>query len=174
MMREVIDRHFTNLKKEGRPCPDMLLIDGGKGQLESVSQVLNHFGFAGLLVAIAKKKRGRYDRVYLPGIKNPFVLNPDMASTHLLQRIRDEVHRFAITFHKTLRAKRTISSPLEAVPGVGRKRRLALLKQFGSLEAIRKVSLEELATVGGMGKTVAARIKNIFIQNTKSEETYGD
>ena len=172
MMREVIERHFTNLKEEGKPRPDMLLIDGGKGQLESVSHVLSPFGFAGLLVAIAKKKRGRYDRVYMPGMKNSLALSPDAASTHLLQRIRDEVHRFAITFHKTLRAKRTISSPLEAIPGVGRKRRLALLKHFGSLEAIRKATLEELMAATGMGKAVAARIKNSFAQNAKSEDKY--
>lgn len=174
MMREVMERHFADLKEKGKPEPDMVLIDGGKGQLDSVSHVLTPLGFSGQLVAIAKKKRGRYDRVYMPGMKNPLALAPDRASTHLLQRIRDEVHRFAITFHKNVRAKRMVSSPLEAIPGVGRKRRLALLKKFGSLDAIRKASVEEIASVGGMGIGIAAKIKESISENIKPEGTYAD
>jgi excinuclease ABC subunit C len=159
MLKEVVFRHFRNYEEKDKPFPDMLLIDGGLGQLGAVIETVKLFPFTGQLAAIAKKKQDRYDRIYLPDAKTPIVLKPDRPSTHLLQKIRDEAHRFAINYHKTLRDKRVLSSPLEAVKGVGRAKRLLLLKTFGSLDAIRNADIETIAQVKGVNRDLAERIK---------------
>jgi excinuclease ABC subunit C len=105
------------------------------------------------------KIRSDVDRIYLPGKKEPVPLEPFLASTHMLQRIRDEVHRFAIGYHKKLRAKRTLESPLEKVRGIGRTRRLLLLKHFGSIDAIRKAPVDDIAALKGMNRKIAEDLK---------------
>ncbi len=159
MLKEVVYRHLKRVIEEGRPLADMLLIDGGKGQLDAVNSVVRELGLSIELVAIAKKRRERYDRVYMLGMNKPIILKSGDKSTHLLQRIRDEAHRFAITYHKKLRAKRTISSPLEEIRGIGKKRRLMLLKKFGGLDGIRRATVEEIASVGAIGVSLAEKIK---------------
>jgi len=99
------------------------------------------------------------ERVFLPGRKNPVVLLPNSTALFLLQRLRDEAHRFAITYHRQLRAKERLSSPLDTIPGVGPSRRKALLRYFGSLKRIRSATLEELLQVSGITQTTAAAIR---------------
>jgi excinuclease ABC subunit C len=159
MIGEVVRRYFKDLTESGKGLPGLLLIDGGKGQLESALKAIEQFRRSVEVVAIAKARNGLPDRLYLPGKKSPIPLEPSLSAFKLLQRIRDEAHRFVITYHKKLRAKRVIESPLEKVKGVGKKRRLLLLRHFGSVDAIRKASIEEIASVKGMNKTVAERIK---------------
>lgn len=163
MMEEVIKRHLKVFSEESREMPQLILIDGGKGQLKSAMNALKEFGLSVDIAAIAKAKtvkdKQEPDRIFLPGRRDAIALDPFMPSTHLLQRIRDEVHRFVITFHKKLRTKRTLRSPLEDIKGIGKTRRLALLRHFNGIDAIRKASVEEIASVKGMNRKVAELIK---------------
>ena len=158
MTGEVVGRHLKNIADDENRLPHMLLVDGGKGQLDFALRALKPFNLPVEIAAIAKAKnnvstnikskiRSDVDRIYLPGKKEPVPLEPFLASTHLLQKIRDEVHRFAISYHKKLRAKRTLESPLEKIKGIGRTRRLLLLRHFGSIDDIRKDPLDEIAAL---------------------------
>jgi excinuclease ABC subunit C len=115
------------------------------------------------IAAIAKAGQGQTDRIYLPEKTSPIPLEPSMDSTYLLQRIRDEVHRFAIGYHKKLRAKRVLESPLERIKGIGKTRRLLLLKHFESIDAIRKASTKEIASLKGMNEKTAELLKASFV-----------
>lgn len=167
MIGEVAGRYLKNISGDDHKLPQLILIDGGKGQLESASKAIKPFDLPVEIAAIAKAKpreklsgiRTDVDRIYLPGKRDPIYLEPAEATTHLLQKIRDEVHRFAVGYHKKLRAKRTLESPLERIQGIGKTRRLALLKHFGSIEDIRKASVEEVASVKGMNKKIAEVVK---------------
>ncbi len=159
MMREVICRRFRRVKEEGRG-PDLLLIDGGKGQLAIAERAVKEAKVRVDLVAIAKG-RGEADRFYIPGRKNPVVLRRDSKAYLLLQRIRDEAHRFAVAYHKRLRAAR-ISSILDAIPGVGEKRRDALLRHFRGIEEIKRASVEELCRVPSIDRRTALNIYRAF------------
>lgn len=151
--------------------PDLILIDGGRGQLSSALKALKSCMPLSDVAAIAKAKvktvsagsseeRLRIpDRIYLPGKRKAVHLQPVAASTHLLQRIRDEAHRFAISRHKLLHAQKMLTSPLENVRGIGKKRRLLLLRHFRDISGIKKASVDELAAIKGMNKTVAAALK---------------
>ncbi|MDO9027546.1 MAG: helix-hairpin-helix domain-containing protein, partial [Candidatus Roizmanbacteria bacterium] len=153
MIGEVAGRHFKNLTAD--KLPQLILIDGGMGQLESALKAMKPFELPVEIAAIAKEKDGKPDRIFLPEKKDAIPLEPFMASTHLLQRIRDEAHRFAVSYHKKLRAKRILESPLEKIKGIGKKRRLALLKHFGSIDNIRKASVEDITRLKGFNKKVA-------------------
>ncbi|RJQ20835.1 MAG: excinuclease ABC subunit UvrC [Nitrospiraceae bacterium] len=168
MIGETAGRYLKNIAEDESRLPQLLLIDGGRGQLESALKAMRPFDLPVELTGIAKAKDRRektsgvrtdVDRIYLPGKRSPVYLEPFLDTTHLLQKIRDEVHRFAITYHKKLRAKRTLESPLEKIAGIGKTRRLALLKHFGSLDAIRSASVEELAAVKGMNRKVAELVQ---------------
>jgi excinuclease ABC subunit C len=159
MIGEVVGRHFKNISQEEDALPHLILIDGGRGQLESALNALKPFKLPVEIVAIAKAKERLPDRVYMPDKKRPVLLEPFSAITHLLQRIRDEVHRVAIRYHKKLRAKRVLESPLEKIKGIGKTRRLSLLRHFGSIDAIKKASAEEIASVKGMNKKTAVHVK---------------
>jgi excinuclease ABC subunit C len=159
MIEEVVKRHLTAISQKGETPPDLLLIDGGKGQLESALNATKPFDLKIEIAAIAKAKEELPDRIFLPGRKDAIPLEPSMSLTLLLQRIRDEAHRFAIKYHKKLRKKRVIESPLEKIKGVGKARRLTLLRHFGSIDAIRKASIEEIASLKGMNKKIAELIK---------------
>jgi len=137
--------------------PELLIVDGGKGQLNAALEVLKEFQLEHEVPAIGLAKKE--EEVFLPGQPDPLLLPRDSESLFLLQRIRDEAHRFAVNYHRTLRDKQTIASELESVPGIGPKRRRLLLKHFGSLEAIREASVEELAAVPGMTRQAAEQIK---------------
>src|SRR5690606_8201445 len=131
--------------------PDLILVDGGKGQLSAALEVLRAFNLDHIpTFGLAEKQ----EHLFAPGRKEPIVLPADSPALHLLQRIRDEAHRFAVSYHRKLRS-RGIRSLLDDIPGIGRKRRNALLKHFGSIDAIRAASVEELAAVPGMNMKVA-------------------
>lgn len=180
MTGEVVGRHLKNIADDENLLPQMLLIDGGKGQLDFAIRAMKPFNLPIEIAAIAKAKnyksaslssniRHDVDRVYLPGKKRPVPLEPFLASTHLLQRIRDEVHRFAISYHKKLRAKRTLESPLEKIRGIGRTRRLLLLKHFGSIDAIRKAPLDEIAALKGMNRKAAEELNRVLGSNGQNQ-----
>ena len=163
MLREVMTRRYIRLIKENSSLPNLILVDGGKGHLNAAYDVLYGLDLMDRvdLACIAKGKfRNNLatDEVYLPYKKIPVLFSDSSPSRFLMQRIRDEAHRFAITYHRRLRSKSTMESPLELIPGIGKKRRLMLLKQFGSFENILKASLEELMALQGITKSLAEKI----------------
>jgi excinuclease ABC subunit C len=145
-MHEVVHRRYRKLLEEGGPFPDLLLIDGGKGQLSAAYAALEELGLANLVaVGIAKKEELLYTR----DRDDPIALAASDPALLLVQRIRDEAHRFAVTFHRRARQMRDLHSELDRVPGVGPRRRRALLKKFGSLAGVRRATREELAAAVG-------------------------
>ena len=137
--------------------PDLVIIDGGKGQLNAALEVLDEFELRDAVAIIGLAKRE--EEIFLPDLSEPIVLPRNSQALFLIQRIRDEAHRFGLTYHRQLRGKSAVYSGLDEIEGIGPKRRRALLKKFGSLEAIREASIEELATVPGMTKAAAERLK---------------
>ena len=165
---EVLKRRYTRARVEN-DLPDLLVIDGGKGQLGVASAVLAELGITELdLVSLAKDRvasdvrspeiRHSEERVFLPNRKNPVVLARNSTALFLLQRVRDEAHRFAITFHRELRRRERFRSVLDDVPGIGPTRRRRLLKHFGSLRRVTAASPEEIAAVPGIGTELAGVI----------------
>lgn len=159
MIEEVVRRHYTKELSEGRPLPDLLVIDGGRGQLGSALSALREVGMADRdVIALAKSKGEKFERVFLPKAPEPVALDPASPATHLLQRVRDEAHRFAITYHRKLRWKKMVLSELNSIPGIGEARKRALLRRFGSLDGIRQASVEELMTLPGITQSLAESI----------------
>ena len=161
MMNEVLHRRIqTGLEKNN--LPDMLLLDGGKGQLRIAVAVLSHYKVFDRidLVAIAKEKQDEGEKLFRPGRKNPILLPGHSPALLYLMRIRDESHRFGITFHRKLRQKNTLHSPLDDIQGVGNKRKKLMLKTFGSYKKIKAASPDDLATVPGIGPKLALSIYN--------------
>jgi len=162
-MAEAIERRFTKAQ-EGHDkfdaLPDLVVIDGGKGQLSAARQVMHRLGYASVpAVALAKEN----EWIFLENSPDPVILPRDSRVLYLLQRIRDEAHRFAVTYHRLLRGKRNLASVLEEIPGIGPKRRAALLKHFGlSLKKIIDASAEELAGVEGINRETALRVWDFF------------
>ncbi|MBF0557879.1 MAG: excinuclease ABC subunit UvrC [Nitrospirae bacterium] len=150
MMREIVLRTLKNLEDK---VPDLIIIDGGKGQLEVAQKAMEEAGLVKDIVGVAKKP----DRAFLRdgGIVD---LEDKNKASLLLKRIRDEVHRFAISFHRKLRDKKLMDSPLTRIPGIGMKRRLELLRHFGSLEGIRSATSDEIANIKGFNRKVAERL----------------
>ncbi len=139
--------------------PDLVIIDGGKGQLSAAQQVLRELGIEGVqLISLAKQE----EEIFIPARPASLKLPKSSEALKVLQRIRDEAHRFGITYHRTLRAKRGLASQLDAIPGIGPRRRRALLARFGSLEKIREAPVEELATVEGMTRNAAKKLKEVL------------
>jgi excinuclease ABC subunit C len=164
MLREVMTRRYRRLLEENCPLPNLVLIDGGRGHLSSGRKVLEALGLIDQvdLACIAKgndRKNLDTDEVFLAHKKEPVLFSENSPSRFLMQRIRDEAHRFAISYHRRLRAKKTMRSPLENIPGIGKKRRLQLLKRFGSLENIRNASVEELKTLPGITHSIAEKLR---------------
>jgi excinuclease ABC subunit C len=145
-MHEVVRRRYRKLLEQGGPFPDLVLIDGGKGQLSAAYAALEELGLANLVaVGIAKKEELLFTRDH----DNPIALKPSDPALLLIQRIRDEAHRFAVTFHRKARTMRDLGSELDLVPGVGPRRRRQLLTTFGSLAGVRRATREDLAAVIG-------------------------
>jgi excinuclease ABC subunit C len=145
-MHEVVLRRYRKLLEQGGPFPDLVLIDGGKGQLAAAYHALEELGLANLMaVVIAKKEEILFTRQYVDGIALP----KDSPALLLIQRIRDEAHRFAVTFHRASRTKRDLTSELDGIPGVGPRRRKSLLTAFGSLAGVRRATREDLVRVVG-------------------------
>jgi excinuclease ABC subunit C len=146
-MQEAVRRRYAGMEDLARP--DLVLIDGGLGQLASARAALQEAGHPDLaVVGLAKAKGEKEERVYLPGRKNPIVLRGNSPATHLLQRIRDEAHRFAVTFHRKLRGKTLVASQLDQIIGIGSITRTKLLKRFGSLANLAQASEEALREAG--------------------------
>ena len=161
MMREIVGRYFHRLREEKIDPPDLLVVDGGKGQLSSALAELESLGFAGQpVIALAK----RLEEIYLPGMSGPITIPRGSPALMLLKRIRDEAHRFAITYNRKVRQKRTITSQLDNIPGIGPTRREALLKHFGSVQRIKEATAEEIAAVKGITQKLAETIKQLLIQ----------
>ncbi len=161
-MEEVVHRRYRRLMDEDRPMPDLIIIDGGRGQLGAAVSALSALGIEEQdIIGLAKKQ----EEVYSPRRPEPELLPRRSESLHLLQRVRDEAHRFAVTFHRKLRAKRATASELDALPGVGAARRKILLDHFGSLDRLRSASAEELAGVPGIPASVARSIYNALHGN---------
>jgi excinuclease ABC subunit C len=167
-MAEVIRRRYTKAKEEGI-LPDLILIDGGKGQLNAALDVLQKLGIEGPdVIGLAKARSGdegterEFERVFLPGVEEPIILEPTSATTHLVARVRDEAHRFAITYHRKLREKRAVHSELDDIPGIGEVRKKVLLRHFGSIEKIKQATVEELAAVKGVGRKAAEEIVSFY------------
>jgi len=167
-MAEVIRRRYTKAKEEGI-LPDLILIDGGKGQLNAGLEVLHELGIDGPdVIGLAKARSGEegsdreFERVFLPGVDEPVILEPTSQTTHLVARARDEAHRFAITYHRKLREKRAIKSELDDIPGIGEVRKKALLRHFGSLDKIKQATVEDISKVKGMSKKAAVELTNYF------------
>lgn len=159
MMREVVERHLRRLAEEGARYPDLLLVDGGRGQLSAATEGTHRARARGIsLVALAKKE----EEIFVPGRSRPVAIPEDSSAKKLLMRIRNEAHRFSVTYHRTLRTRGTKRSILDEIPGVGEARKKALLRTFGSVEEIRRKPQEELAHVPGIGIETAKKIKRAF------------
>ena len=169
-MAEVLERRFRRgleerreLTEQGKSVddgkfsriPDLVLIDGGKGQLNIAVEVIRGLGLNDITVISLAE---RFEEVYVEGQDEPVNIPKHSAALHLLQRIRDEAHRFALNYHRSLRKKSSLHSVLEEIPGIGEKRRKTLIKHFGTIEAIKNASLEELASVEGMNRRAAQKV----------------
>jgi len=166
MMAELISRRLSK-----DPLPDLIVVDGGKGHLMAVKKVVDglHAGDPPDLVAIAKANQDEEsDKVFIPGRKNPIPLRQDHPVLHLLMRIRDEVHRRAISYHRKLRGKDLTSSILDRIPGIGLKKKRSLLNHFGTLDAVAGATVEELLKVPGISQTQAESIAGFFSGNPNS------
>jgi excinuclease ABC subunit C len=154
-MREVVGRRYARLQEEKRPMPGLVLIDGGIGQLHAAAQALEAIGISDQpLVSIAKRE----EIIYVYGQEDePIVLDRFSPILHLVRTIRDEAHRFAVTFHRSRRNARQLTSELDSIPGVGAKTVQKLLKQFGSSEMVRAATEEQLAVVAG--RAAARRVR---------------
>ena len=162
-MSEVLERRYGK-NSSNRPLPDLLLVDGGKGQLNIAVAVLNRLGLSGhfAVAGIAKKDADRgeeQDKIYLPNRANPVNLGNDGRLLLLLQQIRDEAHRFAVTYQRKRRTRKTVKSELDRVNGVGPKRKALLLKHFGSVKKIRAATVDELHALPGISQFLAEKIK---------------
>jgi excinuclease ABC subunit C len=156
-MREVVGRRYKRLLEEGKELPDLILIDGGKGQLGAAAAALDELGLGDQpLASLAKRE----ELIFTRGREEPIALPRHSPVLQLVQRVRDEAHRFAIGYHRKTRSARTLRSELDDIPGVGPTKRRALLSRFGSVRGVRGASEAELATI--VGKTTAARVAGHF------------
>lgn len=168
MMKEVVTRRLQEAQK-GNPkfaeLPHLMLIDGGKGQLNAALEAMREVGVQVPAIGLAK----RFEEIYLPGRSEPLILPKDSPALHLLQAVRDEAHRFAVEYHRKLRIKRSTSSVLDEIPGVGPKRRQVLLKHFGSVKRLKEASVEDIAAVPSIPRSLAQMIYTIL---HKEEQTW--
>jgi excinuclease ABC subunit C len=160
-MEQAVRRRYTRLMKGEGKLPDILLIDGGKGQISTVKTVLTDLGVVGVMVVGVAKGTTRkpgMETLILADQNNKVVPRPQRGALHLIQQIRDEAHRFAITGHKARRDKKRKTSPLQGIPGVGPSRRRDLLKHFGGVVEVKKASVADLMKVSNINKKVAEAI----------------
>jgi len=160
-IKQAVERRFARILRGEAPVPDLLLIDGGPGQLNAALEALAGLGATDVnVVGVAKgaDRRVGQERIFFPGQEAPLILPADSPALRLIQRIRDEAHRFAITGHRQSRDRARRESLLEEIPGLGPKRRRELLKAFGGLQGVRQASVEDLAKVHGISRQLAAQI----------------
>ena len=169
MMRELLSRRFKKLSEKNdnknkdnrfdEEYPDLILIDGGKGQLGIATEVLKEYNLEHIpIIGLAKE----FEEVFIPQSSYPIIIPKNNEGLHLLQRVRDEAHRFAVTYHRKLRSKNIETSELDNIVGIGKTRKINLLKHFGDIEEIKKASVEEITTVKGLNKKVAEAVYNKF------------
>jgi excinuclease ABC subunit C len=145
-MKEVVGRRYRKVKEQGGPFPDLIVIDGGKGQVNAAYESLEEIGLANLVaIGLAKKE----ELLFVRDRELPIAIDPHSPALRLLQRIRDEAHRFALTFHRQQRSSRDLRSEIDAIPGIGARRRKQLLTQFGSVNGVKRATREELTRVVG-------------------------
>ncbi|HIE53587.1 MAG TPA: excinuclease ABC subunit UvrC, partial [Chromatiaceae bacterium] len=164
-MRQALQRRYSRIMESEGELPDVLFIDGGRGQLATAEEVLNEHGVKGvLLVGVAKgaDRKAGMERLFLLQREQPLILGAESPALHLVQQIRDEAHRFAITGHRARRARARTRSVLEEIPGIGNKRRQRLLKQFGGLQGLSRAGVEDIATVNGISTRLAEKIYQAF------------
>ena len=154
-MEEAVQRYFRRRRDEEKPLPDLAVVDGGKGQLSAAVGALASLGLGDVaVIALAKRE----EEVFMPGSSDPIFLDRRNRALHLLQRIRDEAHRFAVRYNRKLRKKHTIRSDLGEIPGIGPQRQRTLLRRFGSLKGVKEATKEEIARVPGFSQALASRI----------------
>jgi excinuclease ABC subunit C len=171
-MQEVLKRRFKKAiwgevtvedrGKDENSCgiiPDLILIDGGRGHLNAALDIMEEMENNFIPIASIAKEN---EEIFRPGVDEPIILPRDSAALHLLQRVRDEAHRFAISYHRKVRSRRSMGSALDSVPGVGPKRKKALLRKFGSVKAIREAGIDDIAAVPGMTQAMAQKIKEFL------------
>jgi len=167
-MRQALTRRYRRIKQGEYPYPDLLFIDGGRGQLGAVQEALQELAISGVtLVGVSKgrhRKAGE-EQLWLSGRNTAAILPSDSLAMHLIQQIRDEAHRFAITGHRQRRAKARRTSTLEGIPGIGPKRRQSLLRQFGGIQGLARAGVEDIARVGGISRQLAQHIYDAFHQD---------
>lgn len=146
-MKEVVRRRYTRVLEEQSPLPDLIVIDGGKGQLSHAMEVITELGLEGKMTVVGMAKR--LEEIFVPDQRDPLLISKSSPSLRLLQQVRDEAHRFAITYHRTLREKRTLQTELTEIPGIGTTTAEKLLRSIGSVEAVKEASLEALQAVVG-------------------------
>lgn len=160
-MRQVILRRYSRLKKEEAALPDLLMIDGGLGQLKKTIEALEEIQVSGVSILAVSKgvtRKPGLETLHLHGASEPLQLNPTDAALHLIQFIRDEAHRFAITAHRGKRQKKRLSSPLEMIDGIGLKRRQEILRHFGGLQELKKAGVNDIAKIPGISEKLARKI----------------
>ena len=163
MMREMLERRYTNLAEDKGPIPDLVLVDGGKGQLNVATDVFKTLDVNNIpVIGLAKE----FEHVFIPQTPSPLILPRDSEALLLLQRIRDEAHRFAVNYHKNLRSKEIQKSVLDEIPGVGNKRKINLLKHFGDISNLQKASVTDIAMVEGISNKLAIKIYQHFNEST--------
>ena len=164
-MRQALQRRYTRMRREEAKLPDLLLVDGGKGQLSVASEVLEELQINETLVASVAKGTSRkpgLETVYVHGRELPIVLEATSSALHLIQQVRDEAHRFAVTGHRRRRQRARTTSALEDIPGVGARRRQRLLLEFGGLQGIARAGVEDLCRVKGISRGLAQMIYESF------------
>ena len=157
MLQEVIKRRLNKIEED--PLPDIMLIDGGKGQLNAVLEVFEELKIKPKFILALAKER---EEIFVPGNSDSILLPYDSPALHLLQQVRDEAHRFAVSYHRKLRSKKLIDSHLEKIPGIGEKRMKILLEAFNDLESLKKASLEDLKKIPGISEKIAEKIYLYF------------
>jgi len=169
-MAELLKRHLSRAQAE-EFLPDLLVVDGGKGQLQVAIQVVRELGLAERidLVGIAKEKEMEGEKLFIPGRKNPLAMARHSQALLLIMKVRDEAHRFGITFHRNWRGRDALRSALDAIPGVGPARKQALLTAFGSLQRLASATPEELAAIPGISRDLAISIHNAISQSVTAQ-----
>jgi len=162
MMEEVVGRAYSRRKEEGKRMPDLILIDGGKGQLNAAMNAIFRIGLDMNMAALAKE----FEYIFIPARETPVILQRDSKALKLLQRIRDEAHRFALGYHRKLRGKKLIESQLDRITGIGDKKKRSLLEHFGSLETLKGADISEIVKVRGITRTDAENIRKYFLSGS--------
>lgn len=166
-MREILTRRYSRLMAEGQPLPQLIVVDGGKGQLSSAVEALDEIGLRGKIAVVGIAKR--LEEIYFPGDSVPLYIDKNSESLRVVQHLRDEAHRFGITFHRDKRSKAQIVSELDSIKGVGEATRTALLRHFKSVKRVKEATLDALAEVVGQAK--ARLVRNHFLSESSPAST---